>query len=101
MIEEALRAPTSVKMLKIEGQRLMDVTREKPGPKLGFMLNALLEEVLENPDLNTEGYLEKRAKELAKLDSEELKKLAERAKGVKETVEAEELKKIRGKYGVK
>jgi len=31
MIEEAMRAPISVGMLKIDGAKIMDVTREKPG----------------------------------------------------------------------
>ena len=48
MIEEAMRAPTSVKMLKINGNDLMTVLHEKPGPKIGFILNALLEEVLKS-----------------------------------------------------
>jgi hypothetical protein len=48
-------------MLKIDGKRLMEVTHETPGPKIGYTLSALLEEVLEDPKLNTAEYLEKRA----------------------------------------
>ncbi|MFA6254252.1 MAG: HD domain-containing protein [Candidatus Paceibacterota bacterium] len=101
MIEEALRAPTSVGMLKIDGKRVMEVTRETPGPKIGHILNALLEEALENPDINNEEFLVKRAGELAKLSEIELKKLADKGKDKKEEVEQEELKKIRNKYRVK
>lgn len=101
MIEEALRAPTSVAMLKIDGNRIMAVTRETPGPKVGMILNALMEEVLENPDLNTEALLEERALELNKVPLAELKKMAEKGKEKKNEVEEEELKKIRGKYHVK
>ena len=46
MVEEALRDPISVKMLKIDGTRIMELTGEKPSKKLGDTLNALLEEVL-------------------------------------------------------
>lgn len=101
MIEEALRAPTSVAMLKIDGARVIEVTRETPGPKIGFILHALLEEVLENPDLNTEEYLENKAIELAKLPIEELKALGEAGKEAKEAVEEGEKAKIRQKYKVK
>jgi len=100
MIEEALRAPTSVGMLKIDGLRLMEVTHETPGPKVGMILNALMEEVLDKPELNTEKYLEKRALEMAQMPEKELKKLAEKGKERKEEVEKQELKKIRGKYRV-
>jgi poly(A) polymerase/tRNA nucleotidyltransferase (CCA-adding enzyme) len=101
MIEEAMRQPTSVGMLKIDGETVMRVTRETPGPKIGFILHTLLEEVLENPSLNNEEYLEKRAKELSKLDMIELKKLGEKGKDKKEAVEEEELGKIRAKHRVK
>jgi len=101
MIEEALRAPTSVGMLKIDGKRVMKVTRETPGPKIGHILNALLEEALENPDINNEVFLVKRVGELAKLSENELKKLADKGKDKKEEIEQQELKKIRDKYRVK
>jgi len=101
MIEEALRAPTSVGMLKIDGKRVMEVTRKTPGPKIGYILNALLEEALENPDLNNEEFLVKRVEELNKLPEKELKALSERGKDKKEEVEEGELKKIRDKYRVK
>ncbi|MFA6476379.1 MAG: HD domain-containing protein [Candidatus Paceibacterota bacterium] len=101
MIEEALRAPTSVGMLKIDGKQVMAVTHETPGPKIGYILNALLEEALENPDINNEEFLVKRVKELVKLSEIELKELAEKGKDKKEEVEQEELKKIRAKYRVK
>jgi poly(A) polymerase/tRNA nucleotidyltransferase (CCA-adding enzyme) len=100
MIEEAMTAPTSVKMLKINGNELMKVLHEKPGPKIGFILNALLEEVLENPDLNTTDYLEKRAGELIQLPLDEIRVLAEKGKEKKEEVEEEKLKEIRKRHRV-
>ncbi len=101
MIEEALRDPVSVGMLKINGSRIMEVTQMTPNPKIGFILHALLEEVLEDPKLNTDEYLEKRAVELAKLNESELKKLGEVGKDRKAQAEEEEVAKIRGKHGVK
>lgn len=101
MIEEAMRSPTSVGMLKIDGARIMDVTRENAGPRIGFILHALLEEVLDEPSLNTEEYLEKRVLELAKLPDAELKKLGEKGKEKKEEIEEKEIAEIRKRHWVK
>ena len=101
MIEEAMRAPVSVGMLKIDGAKVMEVTREKPGPKIGFVLHALLEEVFDAPENNNETFLVKRALELVQLPIEELKKLGEAGKEKKEAEEEKELAEIREKYGVK
>jgi poly(A) polymerase/tRNA nucleotidyltransferase (CCA-adding enzyme) len=101
MIEEAMRDPISVGMLKINGKRIMDVTRVTPGPKVGFTLHALLEEVLDDPTRNTEEYLEKKAGELMELPEDELKMLGEKGKQTKDEADEEEIKKIRGKHWVK
>lgn len=100
MIEQALRDPISVSMLAIDGRRLMEVTREKPGPRLGWMLHALLEEVLEDPNKNTEEYLEKNSLELAILSDDDLRTKGEEGKGRKEEEEEKEVKDIRKKYFV-
>lgn len=101
MIEEAMRAPVSVGMLKIDGAKVMEVTHETPGPRLGFMLHALLEEVFDTPENNNETFLVKRTLELAKLPTEELKKLGEAGKEKKEEEEEKELAIIRKRHGVK
>ncbi|GMQ95269.1 MAG: HD domain-containing protein [Patescibacteria group bacterium] len=101
MIEEAMRAPVSVQMLKIDGDKIMEVTRETPGPKIGLILHAILEEVLDDPDRNTEKFLVKRSKELAGLPGTELKKLGEKGKEVKEEKEAKEVAEIRKRHWVK
>ena len=100
MVEEALRDPISVAMLKINGKRLIEITMEKPGPKLGWCLHALLEEVLEDPKLNTEEYLEKRALELMQLTEAKLRELGEAGKEKKEEADTEEIKKLRKKHFV-
>jgi len=101
MIEEVLRDPISVGMLKINGTKIMEITGEKPGPRIGFILHALLEEVLEDPKLNTAEYLEKKAKELAKLPDKELERLGQAGKEKKAELEEKEILEIREKYGVK
>ena len=101
MIEEAMRAPISVQMLKIDGAKIMDVTREKPGPKIGLILHALLEEVLDDPERNTEEFLVKRARELIKLPKEKLEELGEKGKEKKEKEEEKEVTEIRKRHWVK
>jgi tRNA nucleotidyltransferase (CCA-adding enzyme) len=101
MIEEAMRAPVSVQMLKIDGAKIMEVTRETPGPRIGNILYALFEETADTPENNTETFLVKRAQELAQLPNDELKQLAEKGKEKKEQQEEEELSEIRKRYNVK
>jgi tRNA nucleotidyltransferase/poly(A) polymerase len=100
MIEEVMRDPVSVGMLKIDGKRLMDVTHVTPGPAIGFALHALLEEVLEDPMKNNEEYLENRAKELVLLPISELEALGKQGKQSKEEADEEEIKKIRSNHWV-
>jgi tRNA nucleotidyltransferase (CCA-adding enzyme) len=100
MIEEVLRDPVSVGMLKIDGKRVMDVSRITPGPKIGWILHALLEEVIEDPKLNIESYLEARTIELAALPEVELMKLGEKAKERKEKEDEKGVREIRKRHWV-
>ena len=100
MIEEVMRDPINVGMLKLDGNRLREMG-EKPGPRMGWVLHALLEEVLEDPKLNTAEYLETKATELLKLSDEHLRKLGEAGKNAKDEAEDIEVKKIRKDYNVK
>jgi putative nucleotidyltransferase with HDIG domain len=100
MIEQALQDPLSVTMLALDGKALMDVTHEKPSPRLGWMLHALLEEVLDDPAKNTLEYLSSRATELSRLDDRELAALGKEGKERKEEVEGENVKEIRKRYFV-
>lgn len=100
MVEQALRDPISVGMLKIDGNKIMEVFHEKPGPKIGWSLNALLEEVLEDPSKNTEEYLTKRTEALLGMGEKELKELGESGKKKREEKEDEEVHKIMEKHHV-
>ena len=94
MVDQALRDPISVKMLKINGDTIMQKTGEKPGKRLGYVLNALMDEVLEDPAKNTETYLETRVFELVQLGDNELSALAEAGKQKQQEEEASALKDI-------
>lgn len=100
MVEQALRDPISVGMLKTDGNRIMKTFHVKPGPTIGWVLNALLEEMLEDPKKNTEKYLDGRTEELLKLSDADLQKLGESGRKKKEEREEEEYQKILDKNKV-
>ena len=100
MIEQALRDPISVSQLKIDGTYVMKELHVKPGPRMGWMLHALLEEVLEDSEKNSLEYLVSRVTELENLPDEELRKLGEQGKQIKEQADEEEIQKLHVKHGV-
>jgi len=101
MIEEALRDPISVGALKIDGEFMIKELGIKPSPRMGWMLHALLEEVLEDPSKNEIEYLKGKTLELDKLNDTKLKALGEKGKEKKEELEEEEVEKLHSKHGVK
>lgn len=100
MIEEVLEDPINVSMLKLNGNDLIALLNIEPGPKIGHILHALLEEVLEDPSKNTKEYLKERAIALNNLEIETLKSLGDQGKQKKEEMSEEGVKKIRRRYGV-
>lgn len=100
MVDEALRDPISVKMLKVDGKDIMDITGEKPGKKLGYILHTLLEEVLEEPNKNDRKHLETRVLELTKLPENELARLGTAGKEKQAEEEAKALKAIAREHKV-
>jgi putative nucleotidyltransferase with HDIG domain len=100
MIEECLRDPISVSQLKVDGNYLMNTLHVKPGPRMGWMLHALLEEVLEDPSKNEVEYLAQRVKQFEMLSDDELRTLGESGKDTKEKIEKEEVKKLHVKHNV-
>jgi len=101
MIEEALRDPISVGQLKINGEFMIKELNIKPGPRMGWILHALLEEVLDAPEKNTVEHLSELVKSLNMLGDAELKTLGERGKEKKEELEEEEIAKLHEKHGVR
>lgn len=101
MIEEVMRDPISVKQLKVSGADIMRVTGIAPGPAIGFMLEILLSEVLDDPKKNEQAYLETRVEELSQLSIEELARLGREARKKNESEDEKEREEIKGKFGVK
>ena len=97
MVEKVSRDAISVKQLKINGSDLMSNLGLQPGPKIGAILDVLLSEVIENPQLNEKKSLLTRAKELEEMDIE---KIREMAKKKIEREKKEEERLMKKKYWV-
>ena len=101
MIDEVLRDPISVGALAIDGGVMVQDLGMKPGPRMGQILHALLEEVLDDPKKNTVEYLKEKSLELDKLPDSELRALGEKAKELKDELEEKEVAEVHAKHGVK
>ena len=101
LVEEVLREPVTPGVLKINGKTLMKELQLPPGPKIGNILHALLAEVLENPEKNTEEQLLSRAKELVTLSEQELREEGKRGKLRRMEEEEGQIAQIRRRYGVR
>lgn len=100
MIEEVMRDPVSVGMLAIDGSTLIKETSITAGPRMGNILHALLEEVLEDPKKNTKNQLIEIALELNNLSDAELLEKGKRAKKKKEEEDNKAIQSIKKKYSV-
>jgi putative nucleotidyltransferase with HDIG domain len=100
MIDEVLHDPISVGQLVIDGKYMIEVLHMKPSPRMGWILSALLEEVLDDPSKNTEEHLAELVKSLDMLGDAELKTLGDRGKEKQEKLEGEEINKLHKKHGV-
>lgn len=101
MIEQVLRDPISVGQLAINGEIMIKELSMKPSKRMGWILYALLEEVLEDPKKNNLEYLKLKSLEFDKLPDKELEALGEKGKEAKEELEGEEVEKLNKKHGVK
>jgi tRNA nucleotidyltransferase (CCA-adding enzyme) len=101
MIEQVLMDPIDVGMLKIDGNILIKEVGIEAGRKIGLILKALLEEVIEDPTKNTLEYLKERAEQLNKIDMEFLVKLAEKGEELRKNKENEQLEAINKRHHLK
>jgi len=98
IIEKVSKDAVSVRMLKINGNDLMDDLSIAPGPKIGAILDVLLSEVIEDAEKNNKQYLLDRARVLS---NEDLSKLREMAKEKIEEKKQEDDVEIKDRYWVK
>ncbi|MGB7958189.1 MAG: HD domain-containing protein [Minisyncoccia bacterium] len=100
MIDKVKRDPLSPKMLKVSGDDVMKELDLPAGPRIGWILAALLEEVLDDPKKNDRDELMDQMKKLNKLTDAKLKLLAESSKNKKDELEGEAEEEIKKKHHV-
>lgn len=64
-IIEVQKDPIDTRMLEIDGNRVIELIDLKPGPQIGYIMQTLLNEILDDPTRNNAEYLEGRVKEMA------------------------------------
>lgn len=100
LIEKVSLDPISAKMLKIKGDNVMKILGIAPGPRVGWILDALLADVLEDPKKNTESILTEYVKELGGLPQEKLCAISKKAEQDLENVEIKRDEMTKAKYWV-
>jgi tRNA nucleotidyltransferase (CCA-adding enzyme) len=100
MIDKVKRDPLSAKMLKVTGDDVMRELDLPPGPRIGWILAGLLEEVLDDPKMNEREKLMVRMKALNTLTDAGLKLIAENSKTKKDELEGEAEEEIKKKHHV-
>jgi poly(A) polymerase/tRNA nucleotidyltransferase (CCA-adding enzyme) len=94
LILKVSKDPISVKMLKINGDDLMQALQIKPCQRVGLILSALLADVLDSPENNTKEYLTKKAFLLNSLNDQELKDFQQRIEFEKRKTDDEDKQKF-------
>lgn len=100
MIDKVKRDPLSPKMLRVTGEDIMRELDLPPGRRIGWILAALLEEVLDEPERNDRNALTERMKKFNQLTDAQLQLLAENAKNKKDELEGEADEEMKKKHHV-
>ena len=100
LVDKVSQDPISAKMLKIDGNDLMKILGDKPGPKIGQILDILLGYVLDDSKKNTKEFLDGEVVKLGKLSDKELQNLAEKSKEEKFEVVTKKDEDTKQKYWV-
>ncbi len=100
LIEKVSQDAISVNMLKIGGEEIMKELGVAPGPVVGDVLSILLSEVINNPQKNNKEDLSKKIEEVKNWSSEEIKKMAKKAREEAEKVEIKRDEMTKKRYWV-
>ncbi|MCX6790968.1 MAG: HD domain-containing protein [Candidatus Gribaldobacteria bacterium] len=100
LFEKVAKDPISPKMLKINGQDIMEALQIKPGPKVGQILAVILSAVLTDPIKNDREFLFTEINRLGALSDQDLSKLAQSANTEVEQVETKQDQMTKSKYWV-
>lgn len=100
MIDKVRKDPISPKMLALNGSQLMELLKLAPGPRVGWILGILLEEVLDDPAKNVYEQLCEQARALHALSDAQLQDRYTKATQRKQEYESEAEAEIKKKYHV-
>ncbi len=100
MIEKVRQEPITPKILKINGNDLINEFNLKPGPIIGYILKILLDKVLDNPEINQKETLLEEARNLLKLDENEIKEIAKKVDEKIEEFEKSKEASLKEKYKI-
>jgi poly(A) polymerase/tRNA nucleotidyltransferase (CCA-adding enzyme) len=100
VMDKVSQDPLSPKMLKIDGNDVIKTLKIKPGPRIGWILDILLTQVLEDPKKNKKEFLINEIKRLGNLPEKELKKLFDSSEKEIATVEQKKDEMTKEKYWV-
>lgn len=99
-IEKVSQDPISAKMLKVNGEDIMKILAIPPGPRIGFILSILLEEVLDDPSVNAQEILAARVTYLGQFSEKQLMEMAKFAKKSADEAQSRVDEEIKKKYFV-
>lgn len=100
MIEKVKHDPVHPKMLAVRGDDVMRLLGIAAGPRIGWLLNVLLDDVLDEPTRNTREYLEPKVREFGALPDDALRALSEKARARTEEFEEGVEAGMKKKYAV-
>ncbi|MDO8524747.1 MAG: HD domain-containing protein [bacterium] len=100
LFEKVAKDPISPKMLKVNGQIIMETLQIKPGPKVGQILSIVLSYVLSDPAKNNQKFLLAEIKKLGALTDQKIAKLAQSAKTEIEQIDTKQDQMTKAKYWV-
>lgn len=98
VIEKTSKDPISTKMLKVSGDDIMKKLGIGQGPKVGQVLDILLSEVLDDPNLDMKKKLNKRVEKLGSMTDKGLSDLAQEAQASVKEVKMKKDRKLKDKY---
>ena len=100
IIEKTSKDPISVKKLNVKGADVIDILKISPGPKVGWILNILLSQILQDPEKNNTDYLVNEIKELSKLSDKDLQEMDKNSKDDVQRVETKKDEMTKKKYWI-
>ncbi|MGB9681144.1 MAG: CCA tRNA nucleotidyltransferase [Minisyncoccia bacterium] len=101
ILKEMSGEQISLKTLKVNGHDVMQVLNIKPSKKIGYILNILLEEILDDPSKNNREFLLKEIQKLGQLSDKDLEKRQKKAQEKYKALLEKEEEILKRKHRVK